>query len=367
MPRLGKRATIKQVAREAGVSTQTVSRVINDRPNVAAETRQHVLEVVERLGYQPSAVARSLSRGRSHALGVVTAGLKYIGPSYTLNGITERAQQIGYSLLLEELPRFDTPKVGPILDALLARRVDGIIWAVAEVGRNRDELFERLDGLPVPIVLLTMHQRDDVSIVATDNYAGGRVAVEHLIAQGYEHIGHVAGPMDWWESQQRKAGWEDPLREAGRPVEDNHWTEGDWSSESGERAFLQLLDQYPEIDAVFSGNDQMALGILKVACRRDLAVPGELGVVGFDDIAESAYFWPPLTTVRQDLPRMGKVAVDQIVAAIEAADDTGSTYEPTSILLKPELVVRASSVVRERRAAPAQWREKPAVPTGSAD
>jgi DNA-binding LacI/PurR family transcriptional regulator len=210
------------VAREAGVSTQTVSRVINNRPNVAPETRQHVLDDVERLGYQPSAVARSLSRGRSYALGVVTAGLRYIGPSYALNGMTERAQEMGYSLLLEELPRFDTRDVGPVLDALLARRVDGIIWAVAEVGSNRDELFERLGDLQVPIVLLTTHQCNDVAIVSIDNYAGGRMATEHLIAQGYKHIGHVAGPTDWWEARQRKEGWQDVLLEAGRPIQGNH-------------------------------------------------------------------------------------------------------------------------------------------------
>lgn len=348
MRQLRKRVTIKHVAREAGVSTQTVSRVINNRPNVAPETRQQVLQVVERLGYRPSAVARSLSRGRSYALGVVTAGLKYIGPSYTLNGIAERAHEVGYSILLEELPRFDMRDIGPVLDALLTRRVDGIIWAVAEVGSNRDHLFERLGDLPVPIVVLTMHQRDDVSIVATDNYAGGCIATKHLLANGYRHIGHLAGPMDWWEAQQRKAGWQDALLEAGRSVQENHWAEGDWSSESGERAFLQLLDRYPEMDAVFSGNDQMALGVLQVACRRDLSVPQDLGVVGFDDIAESAYFWPPLTTVRQDLPGMGRAAVDQIVAAIEAADDTANTYEPESVLLKPELIVRRSSLARER-------------------
>jgi LacI family transcriptional regulator len=348
VPRQKKRVTISHVAQEAGVSTQTVSRVINNRPNVAPETRQHVLDIVERLGYQPSAVARSLSRGRSYALGIVTAGLQYIGPSYTLNGIAEQAQEMGYSLLLEELPRFETRDVGSVLDTLLARRVDGIIWAVPQVGHNRDQLLERLRDFPVPIVLLTMHQQAGFSVVATDNRAGARLATEHLISQGYHHIGHIAGPMDWWEAQQRRAGWENALHRAGKPVRERHSTEGDWSSESGERAFRQLLDQYPEVDAVFAGNDQMALGMLQVACRRGLSVPRDLAVVGFDDIAESAYFWPPLTTVRQDLSKMGRTAVDQIIEAVEAAHDAENSYEPKNILLRPELIVRESSVVRDR-------------------
>jgi LacI family transcriptional regulator len=140
------RVTIKQVAREAGVSTQTVSRVINDRPDVAPETRQRILEVIERLGYQPSALARSLIRRRSHTLGVAIAGLKFLGPSRTLSGITEQAEAMGYALLLKELLDFDTDEVASPLSALLSRQVDGIIWAVAEVGNNRDWLWERLPG-----------------------------------------------------------------------------------------------------------------------------------------------------------------------------------------------------------------------------
>jgi len=147
----GKRITIKHVAQEASVSTQTVSRVLNDRPDVAPETRQRVKEIIDRLGYQPSALARSLIHQRSYTLGVVTAGLKFIGPSRTLNGITFQAEEMGYALLLKELPGFDTNDVEPILDSLIARQVDGIIWAVPEVGDNRDRVLVRLTELPVPI------------------------------------------------------------------------------------------------------------------------------------------------------------------------------------------------------------------------
>src|SRR5512135_1363206 len=131
------RATIKEVASEAGVSTQNVSRVINGRPDVSPETRERVQDVIERMRYQPSALARSLIQQRSYTLGIVTAGLRHTGPSRTLNGIAQAAEQAGYGLLLKELPSYGADDVTPIFDALLSRHVDGIIWAVPEVGENR--------------------------------------------------------------------------------------------------------------------------------------------------------------------------------------------------------------------------------------
>jgi DNA-binding LacI/PurR family transcriptional regulator len=339
------RVTIKQVAQEAGVSTQTISRVINDRPDVAPETRQRVLDVIERLGYHPSALARSLIRRRTHSLGVVTAGLRYIGPSRTLNGIIGQAEALGYALLLKKLSRFDTGDVESILNALLARQVDGIIWAVSEVGNNRDWLKDRLPDLPVPIIFLTMHPQDGLSIVAVDNYQGARMATEHLIEQGYRQIGHIAGPLAWWEARQRRAGWEDALTTAGMSPTGRQWLEGNWSSESGEAAIQRLLAQYPEMDAVFVANDQMALSALQVACRRDLRVPQDLAVVGFDSIPEAAYFCPPLTTVQQNLHELGCIAARQVVQMIEASHASENSYEPESTWLKPELIVRESSVV----------------------
>lgn len=339
-----KRVTIKQVAQEAGVSTQTVSRVLNNRPDVAPETRRHILEIMDRLNYQPSALARSLIRRRSYTLGVVTAGLRYIGPSLTLNGIAKQAEEMGYSLLLKELPRFDLDDVEPILNALLARQVDGIIWAVAEVGNNRTWLSSRLSHLPVPVVFLTMHAQPNLSVVSFDNHAGGRLATEHLLAQGYRRIGHITGPLSWWEAQQRKKGWEAALSDAGYQVTGRQWAAGNWSPESGRQAITRLFDQYPEMDAVFVANDQMALGVLQVACRRGLNVPRQLAVVGFDDIPEAAYFCPPLTTIRHNLPELGYTAVKQVVRMVEAVHTADGFYRPETIWLKPQLVVRESSV-----------------------
>ena len=212
-----KRITIKEVAREAGVSIQTVSRVLNELPHVAPETRDRVLQIIDRLQYKPSSLARSLIQQRSMMLGVVTAGLSYIGPSRTLSGITAQADAMGYDLLLHELPAYETADVEPFLNTMLSRQIDGVIWAVPEIGDNRRWLLEQVPDLNIPLVFLTMHPQAGLSIVSVDNYSGARLATEHLLQQGYRHIGHIAGPLAWWESQQRKAGWSDALGR-GRPA-----------------------------------------------------------------------------------------------------------------------------------------------------
>jgi len=339
-----KKVTIRDVAAAAGVSHQTVSRVINHRPDVAEETRRRVWQVIEELRYQPSAIARSLIQQRSFTLGVVTAGLKYVGPSRTLNGITNQAEEMDYTLLLKELPRFDTNDIQPLLDSLRARQVDGIIWAVPEIGSNRDWLQNQPPEFPIPMIFLTMQTRSDLFIVSVDNYTGGRIATEHLLEQGYRHIGHISGPLDWWEARQRKAGWQDALFERGIQVADHHWESGNWSSASGEQAIRKLLDGYPEMEAVFVANDQMALSVLQIACEKGLQVPQDLAVVGFDGITETAYYWPPLTTVYQDQQQLGGTAVRELVQIIEADHQDKAVVEPKTISLQPELIVRESSI-----------------------
>jgi LacI family transcriptional regulator len=339
----GKRITIKQVAHEAGVSTQTVSRVINERPDVAPETRKRIKQVIERLGYQPSALARSLIHQRSFTLGVVTAGLKYIGPSRTLNGIVGQAEEMGYTLLLKELPNVSSDDAQPLINSLLSRQVDGIIWAVPEVGDNRDWLQDRLPVLTVPMIFLTMQSRPGLSIVSINNYIGGRMAAEHLLKQGYRRIGHISGPLDWWEARQRKEGWQDALLDAGISMSEKQWVEGNWSSSSGERAIRQLMDQYPEMNAIFVANDQMALSVLQFASQKGLQVPQDLAIVGFDGIPESAYFWPPLTTIYQDQHTLGCTAVKELVRIVELSQEEAVTEQQT-ILFQPELIVRGSSI-----------------------
>ena len=338
------RPTIKEVAFAAGVSTQTVSRVINGRPDVSPQTRQHVQDVIDTLGYQPSELARSLIRQRSFTLGVVTAGLKYIGPSRALNGITSAAEEAGYALLLKELPRFSTDNVLPILQSFISHHVDGIIWAVPEVGRNRNWISELNLNFELPIVYLTMEPQQSVSVVSINNYLGGRLAISHLLDRGYKHIGHISGPLDWWEARQRMAAWRDALAESGSPPQENHWVEGNWSSASGTQAVELLIEQYPQIDAIFAANDQMALSVLQAASRKGVQIPEDLGVVGFDNIPESEYFWPPLTTIQIDQGNVGRLAVEEMIKIIESIWRGVEPIEPKSIMLTPTLVIRQSTL-----------------------
>ena len=337
------RATIKEVASVAGVSTQTVSRVINERPDVSPETRRRVQDVVKELSYRPSALARSLINQRSHTLGVVIAGLKYIGPSAALSGIASAAEEAGYSLILKELSGFDTDNLEPVFQALLSRHVDGIIWAVSEVGENRSWLNSSKFDFEIPLVYLTMEPRQDLTSISVDNYLGGRLAMAHLLEQGYQHIGHIAGPLEWWEARQRVKAWKDALNEAGQDVQDRQWVAGNWSSASGAVAIEKLFDQYAEMDAVFVANDQMALSAIQFIRQKGLCIPENIGIVGFDNLAESAFFSPALTTIQQDQHKVAKLAVAEIIKIIESGWQGQEQIEPKSIILPPTLVVRQSS------------------------
>jgi len=337
-----KRVTIKDVAQAAGVSTQTVSRVMNKFSYVSEETRQRVEEVVEQLGYNPSTLARSLIQQRSYTLGVVTSGLKHIGPSRTLNGVADKADELGYMLLMKELDNFDENKIGGVIDSLLARQVDGIIWVAPEIGDNHAWVDERMAKIPVPVMFIAMRPRAGVSSVATDNYQGGVMAMRHLLECGRKNIGHISGPLTWWEAEERKRAWRETLVEAGLDAPECHCVEGNWSSASGEQAFLQLLESFSNLDAVFAANDQMALSVLRETCRRGIRVPEQLAVVGFDNIAESAYFHPSLTTVSQDLQLLGEQAAQSVVEMIQARRQ-GQQVPAQAKFIQPSLIIRESS------------------------
>lgn len=336
------RATIKEVASVAGVSTQTVSRVINGRPDVSSETRKRVQEVIQELSYRPSTLARSLSQRRSYTLGAVTFGLEYIGPSRTLNGIADKADELGYMLLMKELDNFNSDSLDEVIESLLARQVDGILWVAPEIDKNHAWVDDRIGEFPVPILFIAMQPREGITSVSTDNYQGAVTATQHLLDSGRKKIGHISGPLGWWEANERKRGWHDTLTEAGIDVLENHCTEGNWSSASGEKAFRKLLESFPEIDAVFVSNDQMSLSALREAHRRGILIPEQLAVVGFDNIAESAYFYPSLTTISQDLQSLGEQAVQNIVEMIHAKQENRSMVARAKFI-QPSLIIRESS------------------------
>jgi LacI family transcriptional regulator len=335
--------TIYDVAKKAGVSRQTVSRVLNNRQDVSADTRKRVQEIMVDLNYHPNAIARSLSRQRSYIFGVVTAGLKYIGPSRTLSGITSKAEELGYGLLLKELASFSANNVHPLIQWFQSHQVDGIIWAAPEIEDNRKWLQDLLPEIDIPIIFLTMEKRENISIVSIDNYLGARMATEHLISLGRKHIGHIAGPLTWWEARQRKIGWETALSEAGFRLSDNMWAEGNWSSKSGISAFKELLKKFPIMDALFVANDQMALSVLRTAFEQNIKIPGDLALIGFDGIEESEFYCPSLSTIFQNQNELGCIAIQELVRLVEEKLIDDQAMKPKYILVQPEMIIRQSS------------------------
>lgn len=338
-----KRLTIRDVAKVAGVSTQTVSRVINKHPDVAASTLTRVRAVIQDLGYAPDILARSLIRGRSYTLGVVAYGLEFYGPSRLLTGIEQQAAELGYSIMLHLVHQPELADAKTLLETLHARRVDGVIWAIPEIGDNRRRATE-ISAAGPPLVFVN-GDPDSVGLPlsAIDNTAIGRMATEPLLKGGARKVGIITGPADWWEAQQRLRGWRQALDDFGLTADETLIAAGDWSAESGRSAGRELLKSHPNIEAVFASNDQMALGLMFAAHSMGRRLPDDLAVVGVDNIPEAALFWPPLTTVRQRLREAGAAAVCMIDTLIAENREEPVPVRIPSTLLQPELIVRAST------------------------
>jgi LacI family transcriptional regulator len=198
------KVTIKDIAKMCGISTQTVSRVINKRPDVSPETREAVEKAIAEMGYQPSALARSLVQQRSYTLGFITAGLRYVGVSLTLNGITEQCEASNYALLLKELPRFDTPNIVPVIESLISHQVEGIIFAASELNENVKIAQAQLPSFCPPIIFLKSQANPNYTTLNIDNQGGARKGTEYLFSVGRRKIRLITGPLEWLEARQRK-------------------------------------------------------------------------------------------------------------------------------------------------------------------
>ncbi len=337
-----RRVTIREVAAQAGVSVQTVSRVVNGHPDVADETRARVQEVIARLCYRPNGIARSLAAQSSQILGVVASGFQLFGPAQLLTGIEQQATELGWHLMLQIVDPAKSNDCDRVAANLISHNVAGVIWAYPELTGERECAFHQQIQPHAPIVFLSMEPQSGSAVLNVDNRHGARLATEHLVARGYRHIGIITGPMSLWSAQQRKLGWQDALASARLPHHSRQAVEGDWSAAGGDAGLMRLIAQFPQLDAVFASNDQMALGVLKAAERLGRRVPDDLGVVGFDDIPESAFFKPALTTVHHELMELGRLAVRELHRVIEARRE-GKPAMAASVMLQPQLVVRESA------------------------
>jgi len=330
------RMTIRDVAAAAGVSRQTVSRVLNDRPDVADETRQRVWRVIQELGYRPSAIARSLVSKKTSSLGLITADFSDYFFTQVIIGAEMEARRSGYYFLLGSTER--NPEDEPEYVRLLTeRQVDGILFARPSTeGESKHLLALIREGVP----LVTTAYRvpgERLMVVDVDNVDGGLQATECLIQAGHRRIGMIAGPESWKSVDDRGRGFRLALERAGLESVEARVESGDWSYGGGYEAMKRLLTRSPEITAVFSQNDRMAIGAMKALRDAGRRLPDDLAVVGYDDIPAAAYVDPPLTTMRQPMRKVGEIAARRL---IELVNDP--TLEREEILLKAELVRRRS-------------------------
>ncbi|MBN2047367.1 MAG: LacI family DNA-binding transcriptional regulator [Anaerolineaceae bacterium] len=343
------RPSILDVARLAGVSPGTVSNALSGKRPVADATRARIQQAIAELNYQPNLLARGMVNQRSYVISIVVRELRDLGLygySSAMEGIQQQATAQGYSLMIHFVKDGQRDEVQLMLDQIDARKTDGILWAIHEFDNNRSWTSEiDMDRYP-PIVYLNMHPDPALEVVTIDNQQGAALAVEHLVRQGARRVGIITGPGGWWETDARIEGWRQSLRAAGIEPRDEWMVEGDWSSDSGQEAMTELLNRDLELDAVFSSNDNMALGALHIAYHAGLRVPDDLLFAGFDDTPETPSFWPSLTSVKQDMIALGHLAVARLHALIEARNTGKPPATPQQIILPAELVIRTSSVRR---------------------
>lgn len=323
--------SMADVAKQAGVSHQTVSRVLNDSPLVRDQTRTRVLAAIESLGYRRNMVARMLATNRSKRIGMVSAHLVLYGPSMISAAVQEAGHDAGYDVSMIGLAEFSAEHLNEAVERLLDQAVEALVVAVA----HREALAATRDlHLSIPVVVAQGVSAGQPLAAGIDQEAGARQATEHLLELGHEHIAHVTGPMDWVEAEQRREGWR--AAHAGRGLLPGPELGGDWSAQSGYEAGLRIAGD-PAVTGVFVANDAMALGVLKAFHEQGRRVPEDVSVIGFDDVPEAAFYWPALTTVKQDFASLGRRAVELTLRALSGEED------PVLNLVAPEVVVRAST------------------------
>jgi DNA-binding LacI/PurR family transcriptional regulator len=329
---------LADVAAHAGVSHQTVSRVVNGHPHVAPATRERVLRAIAELGYRPNTAARALVTGSTRSIGLVTSHINQYGPAQTLLGLEKAARAAGYSLSVAILDEDSERAMREAVDRFVAQSVDAVV-ALSTYGQAVEALA-RFQAA-VPLIAVQVGRDPAHPTVWVDQQAGAVLATRHLLELGHRTVHHVTGPQDSLEAGGRLLGWRSELLTVGAPVPEV--IVGDWWPTSGYAAGRELVTRLrsgrrvtDEVTAVFVANDQMALGLLHAFHEAGLSVPGDISVVGFDDVPESAYYTPALTTVQQDFAELGRRGVELVLARLNGEEFTADP-------VMPRLVVRSST------------------------
>ncbi|MCA2001904.1 MAG: LacI family transcriptional regulator [Chloroflexi bacterium] len=327
------RPTLRDVAKKAGVSHQTVSRVINGKADVLPETRALVEAAIEEMGYRPNAIARSMARGQTHTLACISPNLTDFTFASVIEGAEIEARQHKYFMLSSSAS--DPEAFRELLDELVGhRRVDGLII----INPYADRRFEYIPkDFPLVFVGVSAHEKNICS-VSLDDEKVAYEATRHLLELGHADIALVTGPMEEDCSQDRAEGYRRALNEAGIPFDKTMVFEGDWSATSGRDALFSFIEQGRAPTAVFAQNDRMALGVMSAAREAGIKVPSQLSVIGVDDMPLSSYFDPPLTTMRQDIPRIGREATRMLLEIVQH-----KTTQTCDMKLPAELVIRQST------------------------
>lgn len=322
------RVTLSDVARAAGVSTNTVSRVVRGDKEVSAQTRAHVTALIESMGYRPNVAARALSAEKTGIIHVILTVPMDHGHGSTLLAVMQAATQMDYQISLSHAPDPEHTEVSDILPF----RVDGVIVIG---GQKPAASFAKKIGEAYPTVLLLTSARNipRVSTIHVDSTLGSRIATEHLLSQGMTHLVHIRGPKIWTDALDRSEGYIQACTHAG--VEPVIVDAQSWDANEG-YAQVMKLGEAPE--GIIAANDQLALGAIRALSERGIRVPKETAVVGFDNIAGADNFTPPLSTIHQPFEAIGKQAVTLLTAMMEGA-------RARDMLIKPKLIIRASSVV----------------------
>lgn len=329
-----RRTTLEDVARLCGVSYQTVSRVINQQPNVSHKTRARVLQAIAELDYRPNRAAQSLAGTRSHTLIMVTYGLSHYGPAQMVVKIEQACRAAGYDLIFINIDESQADSPADTLASIRRWDADGLLLITPVETLHYEEIVSMWGA--TPLVLIGGRPGTSIPTISVDQVAGAREVTQYLIRLGHHHICEISGPLPWFDARMRHESWQQTLHESG--LTPGCTIEGRWTAESGYHAARQLIGQGERFTALLVGNDQMAIGAMHALREHGLRIPEDVSVVGFDDIPEAVYIWPPLTTVRQDFDQLGRIGVEYLIQRIQNPD---SSISPR--VIQPELIIRAST------------------------